>query len=105
MLKPAVVSLSLAAILAAAPAMAQRPSTLGMSCASAQRLVAQSGAIVLSTGRYTYDRFVSYPAYCAAGEYAYDGTAPTSDRQECVIGYVCKAAPPLWEDDDDGFFR
>ena len=36
-----------------------RPSTLGMSCGQAQYLVRSSGAIVLSTGGQTYDRFVA----------------------------------------------
>jgi len=95
---------ALALVASAVPALAARPSTLGMSCASARGLVAQSGAIVLSTGTHTYDRFVVHPGYCATAEYAYTGFAPTTDSPQCVVGYVCKAAPPLFSDDDDGFF-
>ncbi len=94
--------------LTATSAFAQRPSTLGMSCSRAQSVVAKNGAIVLSTGRHTYDRFVSRRGYCSQGEWAYVGTAPTADSSSCVIGYVCKAQPPLFEDDDHfggGLFR
>lgn len=51
----------LVVLLSAAPSYAQRPSTLSMSCAEAQGVVASQGAIVLSTGRHTYDRFVATP--------------------------------------------
>ena len=85
---------------------AQRPSTLGMGCSEAQSLVAASGAIVLSTGRHTYDRYVAHPGFCAFGEYAYSAYVPTSDARQCPVGYECRNDPPLWRDDNDGgFFR
>ena len=84
--------------------LAARPSTLTMSCRQAQSLVANRGAVVLSTGRHTYDRFVAGPGYCATAEWAQSATAPTRDSPSCPLGYTCTTAPPLWEDDDhDGF--
>ena len=84
--------------LLAASAMAQRPSTTAMSCGEARALVASRGAVVLGTGRHTYDRFVADAGYCSLGEYAYDGHAPTRDGS-CRIGYVCKDATPLFGSD------
>lgn len=91
--------------LAATASYAQRPATQAMSCSQAQSLVAHRGAVVLSTGRHTYDRFVKSRYYCATGEWAYTGVAPTRDTGSCTLGYVCKSAPPLWHDRRDGFLN
>lgn len=88
--------LSAALSLLATTAMAQRPSTLAMSCDQANGLVAERGAVVLSTGRHTFDRFVAGAGFCRGGEYAYDGWAPTADGR-CRLGYVCKNHTPLFE--------
>jgi hypothetical protein len=82
---------SLAAFsLLATTAVAQRPLTLNMTCAEANGLVAQAGSIVLSTGQYTYDRFVAAPGYCFIGEHAWPGRAPTADARKCRLAYICK---------------
>lgn len=86
------------ALLAANPALAQRPSTLGMSCGQAQEIVFSQGAIVLSTGRHTYDRFVAAPGFCSLGEWARPAIAPTADAANCPLGYVCQSGDPPWED-------
>jgi hypothetical protein len=91
------------ALLVAAPAAAQRPSTLGMSCNQARGLVASHGAVVLSTGRHTFDRFVASPGFCALGEWARPSTAPTADAASCPLGYVCETGEPPWDWDDDDF--
>jgi hypothetical protein len=70
-----------------------------MSCDEAYGLVASRGAVVLSTGRHTFDRFVASAGFCAYGEYAYEGVAPTADAESCRIGYVCKKQTPLFESD------
>jgi hypothetical protein len=77
-----------------------RPSTLDLTCGQAAALVARSGAVVLSTGRHTYARFVSSARYCAAAEFAYLRRAPTRDGM-CRVGYVCEPHPPLWREDDE----
>lgn len=91
-------------LFAAGPALAQRPSTLGMSCAQARGLVAAQGAIVLSTGRHTYDRFVATPGFCSFGEWARPATAPTADTAQCPLGYVCQSGDPPWGDFRDSPF-
>jgi len=93
-------AISFLLLLSTVAAVDARPSTLSMSCRQAQRLVAAEGAVVMSTGRHTYDRFVSSPGYCEVAEWAHSATAPTKDARECPLGYICNTAPPLWYDDD-----
>jgi hypothetical protein len=90
--------LSALSSLLAATALAQRPSTLAMTCDQAAGLVASQGAVVLSTGRHRFDRYVSSPGYCMLGEFAYDGWAPTRDTPQCRLGYTCEKDTPLFED-------
>lgn len=71
-----------------------RPVTLGMSCARANALVTRQGAIVLGTGPYTYDRYVSSQAFCLSTEFARPAWVPTADTPQCFIGYTCVSAPP-----------
>ena len=95
--------LLLALLLAASTASAQRPSTLGMSCGEARGVVLSHGAIVLSTGTHTYDRFVAAPGFCPLGNWASPATAPTADAAQCPLGYVCMSGDPPWE--RDGWFH
>jgi hypothetical protein len=75
-----------------------------MSCGEARNLVGSTGAIVLSTGRHTFDRFVATPGFCSFGEWARPATAPTADTPQCPLGYVCQSGDPPWELDNDGMF-
>ena len=85
------------ALLAGLPLAQARESTLSMSCRQATSLVASRGAVVLSTGRYTYDRFVASPGYCFAGEWGEPAWAPTRDGS-CRLGYICRSGDPPWQD-------
>lgn len=67
-----------------------RPNTLAMSCAEAYDLVMANGAVVLSTGEYTYDRFVAHQGFCELGEETEAAWVPTADDAQCFIGYTCK---------------
>ena len=89
----------IALLLLAEAAVAQRQSTLSMTCTQARGVVAARGAAVLSTGRHTFDRFVASPRFCLPGEYAYAAHAPTRDRSRCRLGYRCDPVPPIWRDD------
>jgi hypothetical protein len=60
-----------------------------MTCAEVTALVAQQGAVVLSTGEFTYDRYVSGPGACLPGEAARRSTVPTSDSGRCALK-VCR---------------
>jgi hypothetical protein len=66
-----------------------RESTLALTCANAAALVASRGAIVLTTGEHTYDRFVVHNGFCSLGEVAQRAYAPTLDAPRCPIGYTC----------------
>ncbi len=85
-------SLCLASVLVTATAGTAfaRPDVRTMTCAQAQALVQREHSIVLTTGAHTYDKFVSSDRYC---ELAYSGKrtwVATRDKQECLVGLVCK---------------
>ncbi len=83
--------------LAATGAMAQpRPLTPAMSCGQASYLVASRGAIVLGTGRYTYDRYVRNQAFCFPTQYVRPAWVPAADTPQCFVGYTCTDDPP-WD--------
>jgi hypothetical protein len=86
--------LVLAALLASASIAEARPSTASMTCAVAAATVAKAGAIVLSTGAHTYDRFVASNGFCMSEELPTPAQAPTLDNEHCAIGYVCRQRAP-----------
>jgi hypothetical protein len=67
-----------------------RPDTSRMSCASARQLVSRHGAIVLSTGPSTFDRFVSNRSYCMPTEQTEPAFVRTTDNRQCFVGYTCR---------------
>jgi hypothetical protein len=91
--------LGLALVMAATTsALAQpRPSTPAMSCQQAAGLVASRGAIVLGTGGYTYDRFVSDTRFCLRTETTEPVWVPARDTPQCFVGYRC-VERRRWED-------
>jgi hypothetical protein len=93
MRKPILLALTFSAV--ATSAIAQpRPSTLAMSCGQAAGLVASRGAIVLGTGGYTYDRFVSDARFCLRSERTEPVWVPAADTSQCFVGYRCKEKDP-----------
>ena len=84
-------SLTLWVALVSTSAVAQpRPSTVNMPCAQAASIVASRGAIVLATGGYTYDRFVSDRRICAITQTTEPAWVPALDNPQCFVGYRCK---------------
>jgi len=81
-------------------AMAARPSTLDMTCSQARNFVESRGAVVMTTGRFTFERFVAHAGHCMWDEYADWAWAPTRDDPQCRVGYFCRYRSP----DDDFFF-
>lgn len=77
----------------------QRLSTLNLTCGQAQRVVLSRGAVVLSTGTYTYDRFVRDRNFCEFNEYLDPAFVPTRDTPQCPVGYRCRTDPPYFFDD------
>lgn len=67
-----------------------RPDTRQMTCSQAQALVKRQGAVVMSTGQYTYARFVSTLGYCDRSQILAPLYAPTRDAPQCFAGYYCK---------------
>ena len=82
-----VLSLCFAASAAAAQT---RPSTTAMPCSRSAALVQSQGAIVLSTGGDTYDRFVTGSDFCVLGEFAEPAYVPSADNPQCFVGYRCR---------------
>lgn len=83
------------------PAMAQRASTLDMTCPEARTVVSRNRGIVLGTGGATYDRFVRDRGACEVTEITIPAYAPTRDTPDCFIGYRCRE--PGRGDRFDGF--
>ncbi|MGY6708988.1 MAG: hypothetical protein ACXIVF_11725 [Rhizobiaceae bacterium] len=46
-------------------ASAQRPDARNMTCQQVNDLITSSGAVVLTTGQHTYDRYVASSRYCS----------------------------------------
>ncbi len=83
-------SLALVCAFAAAPAMAARPDLRAMACEQGKALLLQRGAIVFTTGQYTYERIVHNRGFCTSGQETILYTTPAYDDPRCRIGYVCK---------------
>lgn len=62
-----------------------RPDTRAMTCEQTQRLIARSGAVVLTTGRFTYDRYVANISYCATPYFTAWVSVRTKDNPECPV--------------------
>ncbi|MDB5644645.1 hypothetical protein [Methylobacterium sp.] len=67
-----------------------RPDTRAMTCAEASALVAQAGAIVMSTGPATYARFVRDGGFCPLPETTQPSWEITRDNPQCFVGYTCR---------------
>src|SRR5690606_1665967 len=80
---------------AALPALAQgRPDARTMSCERVQSLIAERGAVVLTTGRHTYDRYVQDGRFCDMLKVARPITITTQGGEPCVV-MECRDEPLL----------
>jgi len=66
-----------------------RPDVRAMSCQQAQGLVIQRGAVVMTTGRYTYHRFVSGRRYCDRWQDVRPAYSAAADGAQCQVGWEC----------------
>lgn len=78
------------AFLALTPLAQARPDLRQMSCKEAQQTLIRNGAVVFTTGRNTYDRFVTSRAYCDSWEDAVPAYQQTRDNAQCQVGFQCK---------------
>jgi len=90
------VRLTMAAVLAASVtsvALAQgRPDARQMSCQQVQSMLDHRGAAVMTTGRYTYDRFVGRGGACSYPEVPTATRVTTRDTNGCIV-YNCQRDP------------
>ncbi|MET1413578.1 hypothetical protein ABVF61_14995 [Roseibium sp. HPY-6] len=66
-------------------AQSRRPDTRALSCSQVQSLIQQNGAVVMSTGQYTFDRYVYTKNFCQHGEVARNQWVPTKDVKRCRV--------------------
>jgi hypothetical protein len=93
-------TLMLVAALGAAASAQSRPDTRAMSCPQVQATIQNAGAIVLTTGQHTYDRYVASRAYC---ELPYTSRVATVQTQDGAC-QVLRCGDPLFER-EGRFFR
>ncbi|QDG77120.1 hypothetical protein [Labrenzia sp. PHM005] len=86
LLIPAVIA---SAFAIATPAEA-RPDLRKMTCAQAQQLVLQHGAVVFTTGRHTYSMYVSNRSWCDWGQQLFPQYGPTRDNPKCHVAFECR---------------
>ncbi|TYC56307.1 hypothetical protein FMN50_10315 [Rhodobacterales bacterium] len=82
-------TLALSAIAFSTAAQA-RPDLRTMTCRQAQNMVRQHGAVVFTTGQYTYSMFVSNLSYCDPGQMLFTQYGPTRDAPKCPVAYECR---------------
>ena len=75
---------------ASSPAQA-RTDARRLTCAQVQALIQHEGAIVLTTGQYTYERFIADHRFC--GGLLTRVRTPTRDNPSCRISFVCRPRP------------
>lgn len=61
-----------------------------MRCEAVWSFVQSRGAVVMTTGRHTYDRIVSSRRHCHSDEVLQRHFAQAADSRRCFIGYVCR---------------
>ncbi|ADZ70211.1 hypothetical protein [Polymorphum gilvum] len=86
------------ALVALAGAAEARPDLRQMTCAQAQAMVQRHGAVVFTTGRFTFQRFVASRRFCDRGQALTPAYARTRDTAQCPVGYLCEEPLfPRWE--------
>lgn len=75
---------------------ASRPDSLTMTCAQVQATVARQGAVVIGTGPYVYDRFVTDGRFCSPTQIARQEFIRTQNAPACLV-YVCRDRTLLWQ--------
>lgn len=70
-----------------------RPDARAMTCEQARSLIEERGAVAMTTGRHTYQRFVAHRGYCLYSQRAGSVWTPTRDQAECRLK-IC-IDPPI----------
>jgi hypothetical protein len=84
--------LVIATLFLASAAQAARPDVRAMTCRDAAGLVDEKGAVVFTTGKYTYERVVSSHFRCGSSskDVGVKTYAKTLDVETCFVGYICR---------------
>jgi len=69
-----------------------RPDALAMTCSEVQALLAREGAVTLTTGANTYDRYYA-PGACDGTRVARPATIATRDTAQCQV-HTCGVRVP-----------
>ncbi len=77
------------ALVATTVTAAARPDLRQMTCAQAQAMVKRDGAVVFTTGQYTYFRFVADRGYCDRDQVTEIRYSATKDNKQCPVAYEC----------------
>ena len=77
----------------AANSQSGRPNSNAMTCGQVQSMISQRGAVVLSTGQYTFDRYVANLNSCQHGEVLRWDYVPTKDNRRCRVSRCVDPQP------------
>ncbi len=75
-----------------------RPNSTTMTCSQVQAMITQRGAVVMSTGQYTFDRYVANFSYCQHGEFLRRDFIPTKDNNKCFVRRCDPSRPFIFND-------
>lgn len=64
-----------------------RPDARRMTCNKAANLVKSRGAVVMTTGKNTFERIVASRNFCHSTQKM---ILRTKDSKRCFVGYICK---------------
>ncbi len=85
------------AVLVSTGASFARPDARAMTCQQTQNLIRQQGAVVITTGQHTYERFVSRTGYCYHPEVRHITYISTRDTDQCPV-YNCERPIRFFDD-------
>ena len=88
--------LAAAVTVGAVGAASARPDTRSMTCAQTHELIVRNGAIVLTTGRHTYDRYVASARFCSLPDVPTLTSVQTRDTRQCPVYNCQRAEDPFW---------
>lgn len=92
-----VVGVSALAVLSTATASLARPDARKMSCHQTRALINEEGAVVITTGANTYERFVSSNRFCFHPEVRHVTYISTKDTSQCPV-FHCERPIKLFDD-------
>lgn len=66
-----------------------------LSCAQLAGIVRSSGAVIIGTGGFTFDRYVSSGQFCIRPEVPVPAWIAAADTAQCYVGSVCRERQPF----------